>query len=346
MAEKNSLDVLQISSSRMEFFFEQVRAVEEMGVNCDVVCYPSNAPPDEVRRERIHEGLLRKIYGHNPLYYLVRGGHFYPRILRSTVWTNYDIVHINSGMVAPLGLLQPQRPVVLTLWGDDLLGDRLYGCQSEITKRCAKRADHVIVRNEEMRKALPCDASVIPAGIDMTKFSLMDRRKAREKIGWSHDHRHVLFPYPKDQEKKRYPVAKSVVAQVNNQLNATVHLKVVNNVPHHEMPRYYNAADALLLPSLREGSPNTVKEAMACNLPIVVTDVGDVRKRLGPVTHSHVCADDSQLVQALADVLRAGERSNGREYVQDMSLERMGEQIVEIYESLVKGTTPRRKVTV
>ena len=326
-----SMNVLQIASTGMEFFHEQVRILRELGIDCDTRYYG-----DFRGKPAIHHGIMRRIAGHNLLYYAYRAGSLYPRILRSSLREDYDIVHINGGMAAPLGLLQPQRPVVLTLWGDDLLGDRLAGFQPEITKFCARRSDRIIVRSREMKDALPCDAAIIPSGIDMAKFKPMDRAEARATVGWNRTDRHVLFPYPEYREKKRYPVAVRVVEAVNDAIDETVRLQQIDNADHEAMPIYYNAADVLLLPSLREGSPNTVKEAMSCNVPVVTTDVGDVRERLGPVTNSYVCREDSELVDALLTVLDTDARSDGREHVEDVSLERMGERIVELYESLLE----------
>jgi glycosyltransferase involved in cell wall biosynthesis len=101
------------------------------------------------------------------------------------------------------------------------------------------------------------------------------------------------------------------------------------------MPSYLNAADALLLTSKREGSPNTVKEAMACNVPVVATDVGDVRQRLEGVTGSYVCQTDEELVEALACVLECEEESNGRDTIRDLSVEGMGTEIKRIYETIL-----------
>lgn len=336
MSESGPLRVLQVASCGMEFFHEQVRILREHGVKCDVLY--ALAVSNGGFRENGHSpnGLMEKIYGHNPLYYAIQASSFYPQILQSTFQQDYDLIHVNSGIVAPLGLIQPQRPVVLTLWGDDLLGDRLGGMQPRITKFCAKRSDHVIVRSQEMKDALPCDATIIPSGIDMNVFRPMSRDEARKAVGWDSTKHHVLFPYPRTRDKKRYPVAKQVVENVNQQLGGSVELHEVYQVDHKEMPLYYNAADVLLLPSLREGSPNTVKEAMACNVPVVSTDVGDVRERLGPVVNSYVCSADSELEDALVSVLRSDARSDGRQYVHEVSLERMGERIMSIYESVLE----------
>jgi glycosyltransferase involved in cell wall biosynthesis len=331
------MKVLQISSSEMRFFGDQVRILEEQGIECDVVCYTKGSLRKDKHSDSdgLTSGVINRIYGHNPAYYAYRAGSFYPDILTESLASEYDVIHVNSGMVAPLGLAQPQRPVVLTLWGDDLLGDRLYGLQSRITTLCARMSDSVIVRSEEMRQALPRDAHIIPSGVDMEKFSPVDRETARERIGWEADAHHVVFPYPPNQTKKRYPAAQQIAADVDSELDRDIALQVVKGVPHDRMYLYYSAADALLLPSLREGSPNPVKESMACNLPVVTRDVGDVRTRLGPVSNSHVCSTDTELKEALVRVLESEERSDGREHVTDVSLKRMGERIVAIYESLL-----------
>ncbi len=320
----------------MEFFLDQVRILEERGIECDALYQGDFRQDGHVHGDRsIHEGLLDSIAGHNPIYYAVRGSMLYPKILQASLAEDYDIVHVNSGVVAPLGLLQPNRPVVMTFWGDDLLGDRLAGLQPKITKLCATQSDHVIVRSQEMKDALPCDATIIPSGVDLSVFEPMPQVEAREAVGWDADDRHVIFPYHKGHEKKRYHVAKRTVERVNRSFEETVRLQDVHDADHDEMPLYYNAADALLLPSLREGSPNTVKEAMACNLPVVSTDVGDTRRRLGPVENSYVCSNDAELVDAVVSVLETGERSDGRVHVREVSLQRMGERIESIYESLL-----------
>jgi len=111
----------------------------------------------------------------------------------------------------------------------------------------------------------------------------------------------------------------------------------MSDVDHDRVYLYMNAADVLLLTSRREGSPNTVKEALACNLPVVSTDVGDVRTQLDGVSPSAVCDGDRELVDELVDVLDAGERPDSHEKVQrEMSIDRMGERILDVYESALE----------
>jgi len=97
-----------------------------------------------------------------------------------------------------------------------------------------------------------------------------------------------------------------------------------------------NAADALLLTSYSEGSPNAVKEAMACNLPVVSTNVGDVQELLGDVNQSRVCTSKNDLINTLHRILRQGHRSNGRQHIRHLSLDDMGDQIISVYEAALE----------
>ncbi|QLG60853.1 glycosyltransferase family 4 protein [Halorarum salinum] len=305
--------VLNLATSQdAEFFQLQVRALERQGIEGTTLGVPGDQEPtDDGMTSRSVADYLR----------------FHTRVLRRSL-DAYDVVHANYGLTAPAALSQPTRPVVLSLWGSDLLGE--FGW---LSRRCARRADAVIVMSAEMADVLDADCHVIPHGVDLKQFRPFPRRTACETVGWDHDVGNVLFPYPEQSPVKNYPRAERVVDAVRDRLDGDVELRTVYGVPHARMPVYMNAADALLVTSRREGSPNTVKEAMACNLPVVATDVGDVRERLDGVTPSHVRRTDGGLVDGLLDVLERGSQSNGRAVVRSLGLERMGRDIRAVYES-------------
>ena len=305
-----------VTSPDAEFFRLQVRALERQGVEETTLGVPGQQRfTDDGVDDRSMLDYLR----------------YYPQVLRRS-FDSYDLVHANYGLTAPAALGQPNLPVVLTLWGTDLMGK--YG---RLGRLCARRADAVIVMSERMAETLPTDCHVIPHAVDLERFRPFPRRPAREAIGWRHDANHVLFPYPEQRRVKDYPRAKRVVETARDRYGDDVELQTLYGVPHERMPLYMNAADALLLTSRREGSPNAVKEAMACDLPVVATDVGDVRTRLAGVDGSHVCRTDGELVDGLVDVLDRGEPSTGREAIAPLGLEQMGERIRAVYESVLDG---------
>lgn len=308
-----------VTNPDAQFFQQQVATLDRLGVTGHTLSVPGT-------RRAGGDSSASASTSRSALDYF----RFYPQVLRRSLG-GYDIVHANYGLTAPAALAQPTRPVVLSLWGSDLLGT--FGRMSGV---CARAADAVIVMSDEMAAALgPVDSHVIPHGVDMERFRPIPQAVARDRVGWDPETAQVLFPYAAGRAVKDYPRAESVVRATDERFDAPVELRTLSGVPHDRMPLYLNAADALLLTSTHEGSPNAVKEAMACALPVVSTDVGDVGTLLDGVTNSHVSRTDDGLVDGLVDVLRSGEPSDGRRHVEPLGLARMGERIVSVYESVL-----------
>ena len=257
----------------------------------------------------------------------------------SEAGNGYDLIHAHYGLTAPMAVAQRQTPVVLSLWGSDV-----HGPVKPISTACAPLCDEVIVMSEEMRTELGQDCQVIPDGVDLERFQPKPQARAREAVGWDDvgDAFQVLFPYPPERTVKNHPRAERIVTVVDNLLERPVELRTVHGVDHDAVSDYMNAADALLLTSDSEGSPNSVKEALACNLPVVATDVGDVSERLAGVEPSRIATSDEELIDGLIDVLQREERSNGREAVREVSIERTTEQLLEVYERVADAGRPKR----
>lgn len=255
---------------------------------------------------------------------------FFPEV-RGTLRPEHDIVHANFGLTAPHALAQRQVPVVLSLWGTDV-----YGSFGRVSKVCARLCDAVIVVSEAMGEQLQCDYTVIPHGVNLDLFTPEPRSAAADTLGWDPDAFHVLFPGNTNRPEKDFPRAQRIVRAARKRIDAPIRIHTPDGaVPHDEMPTWMNASDVLLLTSQYEGSPNVVKEAMACNVPVVSTAVGDVPERLGDVTPSAVCSTDDELVDALVATLRADARSNGRHVVSDLRIERVAERIRSVYDDVL-----------
>lgn len=299
-----------VTNDQSRFFAQQTTALEERGVESSTVSVPSPFIAGDGRRSVID----------------------YLRLLPPTVrrsFGEYDLIHANSGLTAPAAVLQPNLPTVVSLWGTDLMGR--YG---PVTELFSRQCDAVVVMSDEMSRIFGGDCHVIPHGVDLDKFSPTPQEAAAEDLGWSTDVHQVLFPYPPERGVKEFPRAASIVAEARSRLEDPVVLQTVTGVPHAAMPTYMNAADLLLLTSRREGSPNSVKEALACNLPVVATPVGDVPERLDGVEPSAVADGDRELVDAVVDTLRDGSRSNGREHAAEVSVDRMTDRLVDVYRTV------------
>ncbi|MFW5939452.1 MAG: glycosyltransferase [Halolamina sp.] len=299
-----------VPSANSNAYRGQVRALRDHGVNCATLAVPGAHVPGERSRSVAD--------------YLVH----LARALRSG--REFDLVHANQGVVAPAALALG-RPTVVSLWGTDL-----YGSLGPVSRGCARLADATVVMSSAMADSLDVHCRVIPHGVDAARFRPTDRASARQSLGWGDGH-HVLFPYAPERQVKDFPRAERVVDDVGDRIDGPVELQAVSDVPHDRMPTYVNAADALLVTSAHEGSPNAVKEALACGLPVVSTPVGDVPARLDGVAPSTTATTDSALADALADVLRGGERSNGRESIQELSQDRTARELAAVYREVLGG---------
>lgn len=311
-----------VTKAEARFYAQQVRVLARRGTDCTTVPVPGRHDPGPDAASRSVLDYLR----------------FYPTVLRRAVG-DYDLVHANSGLTAPAALAQPRRPVVCSLWGTELTNR--YG---PVTRACAGLCDAVVVMSERMARVLDRECYVVPHGVDRSLFSPRDRAAARAELGWDPAARHVLFPYSPRRVVKDYPRATRIVGRAAARVDADVRLQTVSGEPHERVATAMNAADALLLTSEQEGSPNSVKEALACNLPVVATPVGDVPERLDGVSPSTVGATDAELVDGLASILRDPRRSDGREAVEPVSLERMAARLEAIYADVLDGRGDRDPV--
>jgi glycosyltransferase involved in cell wall biosynthesis len=266
------------------------------------------------------------------------------QVRRRLKYEEYDLVHAQFGQSALLAWPR-QIPLVITFHGCDIQGVKRPdgsmsvggGILQRLSQLAAAGADAVILVSERMRRFIPRSvaASVIPMGLDFDQIPLVPRQVARRQLGLDPEARLVLFVGNPEEPVKRYALAREAVAALNRTMPAT--LVVGAGKPHAEILMLMNACDTLLVTSIQEGSPCVVKEALACNLPIVSLDVGDVPVRTRGVEGCEICADErpETIAAALERVLTRGGRSNGREAVKELDERLLTQQVINIYQSVL-----------
>lgn len=244
----------------------------------------------------------------------------------------YDILHGYYGHCGLVACLQLHSPVIVTFRGSDILTLK-DGWIGRIAARLAKR---VVVMSAEMkRKALRKDAYIIPFGVELSVFFPQDTAEARRELGYEAHKKYILFPYDPARAVKRIDIAAAMIDELNRR-GLPCELVILHSQPPTRVARAMNACDLLVLTSGHEGSPMAVREAMACNLPVVSTDVGDVKQLLQGVSESAIAEQD---VKDLADkaemILRRGSRSNGSTKITPYSNEFYTKQVLDIYRGMV-----------
>ena len=127
----------------------------------------------------------------------------------------------------------------------------------------------------------------------MAAFRPFDQQAARDELGWPQNNRYVLFPGNPRNPRKGFRLASAAIEHAQR-VSGHQSIRLVNlwNVLPEQVPQYMNACDVMIMASWLEGSPNVVKEALACNLPVISVPVGDVPEMLDGITGCRLCSRD------------------------------------------------------
>jgi len=238
-----------------------------------------------------------------------------------------------------------KRPTVIIYRGTDLNPD--YVSVATVYRWAMLTASHIasflvdgiICVSQEICKRLwtiSKAVTVIPDPTNLELFQPLCREECRTKLGWDTNNPIAVFFSHGGRKEKRPDLAEIVR---NNILacDSTVELKIIFQAPLSQMPVYLNAADCLLFLSDTEGSPNLIRDACACNLPIVTVPVGDVAEVLQNVSPSEVVARDIEaMTKETIKISKLRTRSNGRVHVTKYGTEIIAREHVEFYSSLIE----------
>jgi len=261
---------------------------------------------------------------------------------------HFDLIHAHyalSGWVAVLA--RHKQPIIVSIMGDDA-----YGIYNEkrrrlvislplilTTKLLLRIVDGIIVKSENLLAEVSQlqKASLIPNGINLNIFDFNDRRSSRKQLQLHDEKKYVLFLGDPNETRKNYTLARRAM----NILGMADSLLAVFPIAHGMVPIYLNAADIMLLTSTAEGSPNVVKEAMACNCPIVATDVGDVRWIIGATEGCYVTGfnanDVAANIKLALEFSEKRNRTEGRKRIVELGLdsESVAKQIIAVYRRVI-----------
>lgn len=245
-----------------------------------------------------------------------------------------DLIHAHYSFSGFLAVLSSTgKPVITSLMGSDVKSDRKYRVLIYLFNYLFWKK--TIVKSVDMQRELGLkNVEVIPNGVDLDVFYEMNKRDARNKLNLSGDERVVLFAADPNRPEKNFALAQEAIVLAGINIK-TMYLK---GLQPDEVRDYYNASDVLLLTSLWEGSPNVVKEAMACNRPVITTDVGDVSWLIGETAGCFVTGHNaSEISSNIKHCLNHVDKSKGRDRIKSLKLDSVSVsvRILEIYRSVL-----------
>jgi glycosyltransferase involved in cell wall biosynthesis len=248
--------------------------------------------------------------------------------------SNFDIIHAHYGLSGIVALVSAgRRKVVVSFMGDDLLGSNKRNGTLVFTSKMLVKVnlflarrfyDYSIVKSEEMLKILNGikNVSLCPNGVKPETFYPVNPEESDQYTLYRRSDVNVIFVSDPARPEKNFTLAQQAIERINDY---PLKLHIVYNVPNENLRHYYSSASLLLLTSFHEGSPNVVKEAMACNCPIVSTDVGDVKEIFGDTSGCFITTWDPDdvacKIREAIEFTKSGNRSGGRERVLELGLD-------------------------
>ena len=267
------------------------------------------------------------------------------RLVKLVNRADADLIHAHWGSV--LGFIvslarNPRIPFLLTLRGSDVNRvpterAMLYRVRRWFTKIAAKRADHVIYVSANLIRPehrTSMKFSVIPDGTPIRIFSPLPKDQARTLLGWDQKSRYIIFHCGNRPLEKNLRLANEVIHLLQQKIDGLNFIVFESNLTQEELATNYSAADLLLFTSHAEGSPNTVREAIACGCPVVSVAVGDVHKWIGMSGTGAICGYDSaQLSGQAYESMISGNRADNR-IAHKYSVESMAIELMRVYQLL------------
>jgi glycosyltransferase involved in cell wall biosynthesis len=247
----------------------------------------------------------------------------------------FDLVHAHYGLAGISSLAIRDTPHVVTFHGTDLAHPRVGPLSRRLARRIALPAP---VSAHLARAGLAGllghrRIAVLPAGVNTDRFARIDRRAARERLGLDPGGRYLLFPADPARPEKRFDRAEALARATG----AT--LLTYGNRPPADVPILINAANAVLVTSEREGFGLATLEALACDVPVLATDVGVAALALNGIEGTHCGGFDPQLWERVLEphLAAADPRVEGRARAALFDRNRFAERVFKAYQDVLAG---------
>ncbi|MFP4024585.1 MAG: glycosyltransferase family 4 protein [Thiohalospira sp.] len=252
---------------------------------------------------------------------------------------SFDIIHAHyslTAFVTSLALMFCHKtPLIVSLMGSDT---KLASWNRFLVQFCSRFLwSKIIVKSQTMQRDAGLKNSlVLPNGVNIEKINSIHHKAEKLSLADKQVFGKVLFAADPSRESKNYPLAKKAMEHIAGKLN------IIFNKPHEEVLEAIIKTNVVLLTSRWEGSPNIIKEAMACNTPIVATVVGDIRWLFGNEPGHYICSfepeDVAQKIEKALDFAKKYGKTNGRQRILELGLDEksIAGRLVEVYEEAIE----------
>jgi glycosyltransferase involved in cell wall biosynthesis len=307
------------------FMFSCAKALQDRGVELDL-CYLGNL-----------RSLSNLIKAHKHVQNIAK---------------DYDIIHAQFGSACAMVTSSVKDvPKVLSLRGSDWYRfDKKVNFASahaflatQMTKMSISKFNAIVTVSERMSndvsKQYPNSKRyTIPSPINLNNFKPMDKQESRKALGFENNNDYwVLFTTLQiTNPVKRAALAEEAIEIASKRMAGGVKMRIATGIAHDQMPIFVSSCDIVLCTSTHEGWPNSIKEALACNVPFVSTDVSDLHLIADKEKECRICPPDVEIIaDNICDVLKQSNYNDLRHYVASMGLEKTCDKILNLYNEVL-----------
>ncbi len=245
-----------------------------------------------------------------------------------------DLVHAHYGLSGALAVLQRKVPVVITFHN----GETLSKSANFISSLSSLLAEHTIYVAQHIydlcyfkkKKAY----SILACGVDVDNIKVINKETGILESKLNNQKKYIIFGGSFNNLRKNYPLLQDALSLLKRNDIEVIEMKGLNRA---QITNLMCACDLFILPTKSEGSPQALKEAMACNCPIVATDVADIKHLLGDLEGCYITSfDPKDVSESITKALEFDKRTEGRKRIFELGLDSktVALKILEIYKSL------------
>ncbi|GAB3513225.1 hypothetical protein GCM10027341_54980 [Spirosoma knui] len=253
----------------------------------------------------------------------------FPQLKRQLTRGRYDLIHAHVGLASLLANLQRRVPVVSTFHGSDINDARLrfLSLLAELLSRSTIYVSPYL--RQKAIYASPKTSHVIPCGVNFSLFRPRSKPQSRQRFGLSPDKTYILFSSDFANPVKNYKLAKQAIDQLDD---ASIELLELKNYTREDVAFLLTAVDLALITSFSEGSSQFLKEALACNCPVVSTDVGDAWLVMQGIAGCYVTTHEPEAVAAgIRNALAYTGPIQSRDHIARFDNQHIAQQIRDVY---------------
>jgi len=241
--------------------------------------------------------------------------------------SKFDIIHAHYGLSGLISVLALSKNLIVTFHGSDMNNPKIRILSTFVSMFtiCNIYVSNGLVRKNlfKFKKNI-----VIPCGVDLISFIPQDKDYSKKKLSFSNEKKYILFSSSFNNPVKNVKLAQSAISL----LNADIEFLELKDKSRNDVCDLLNASDLLLLTSFSEGSPQIIKEAMACNCPIVATDVGDIGDVISETDGCYISSFDKyDVAKKIELALEFGRRTNGREKINRFDINIIADSLRKVY---------------